>query len=99
MAIEFCKECGKLKLQCNCNSNNTSGELFCSEEKKAVKKGQGVFSQPKTEAYHYVCPKCGSVESDALDMGAPYSDESNILLFKCRSCGYVERQGDGGSNK
>ena len=45
------------------------------------------------------CKKCGHEGADVADLGAAYSDEANIYLFKCKKCGFTERQADGSSNK
>ena len=60
---------------------------------------KGVFKEVESsEGFPHVCQKCGHTESDVQDLGAPYSDESNVYLFRCKKCKNVERQADGSGN-
>jgi hypothetical protein len=75
------------------NSKRTglgSGEeqkrLVFSEKTKKIEKGEGIFeNNDNTLGFPHKCPKCGHEEADVVDLGAPYSDEYNIFLFKCKS--------------
>ena len=60
---------------------------------------KGIYQEKENEeGFPHVCPKCGHTQSDVHDLGAPYSDESNVYLFKCKKCKHVERQADGSGN-
>ena len=72
---------------------------FTEKTRKKEEKANGVFSAEETaEGFPHKCEKCGHGEADVHDLGAPYSDESNVYLFKCKKCGYVKRQADGSGN-
>ena len=73
--------------------------LNFTEKTKKTQKGDGIFEQEENkEGFPHTCKKCGHSESEVHDLGAQYSDESNIYLFKCMKCGFVERQADGSGN-
>ena len=107
--MEFCKKCGKpLKIdkgliKCSCGFNRISDSKISSTEKikKPEKKGKGIFDKRELEekGFSHTCKTCGYKYSDVVDLGAPYSDESNVYLFKCKKCGYVERDAYGSGNK
>lgn len=109
MAIEFCPKCGKI-LQivekpreniglCSCGYIKLNLDLGSNEKvKENPLLGQGVVKENNDlEGFPHDCPKCGHNMADVTDLGAPYSDESNIYLFKCKKCKYVYRQADGSS--
>lgn len=110
MAIEFCPQCGKiLKIVekpreniglCSCGYIKLEPKLNSNEEIKAKPiLGEGVLKEDTSlEGFPHDCPKCGHEMADVVDLGAPYSDESNVYLFICRKCKYVYRQADGSSN-
>lgn len=106
--MEFCKECGKpLKTKeniakCSCGFSKASNPQVCSIEriKKSEKRGKGVAKKEQTKkGFPHECKKCGYQYSEVTDLGAPYSDEANVYLFKCLKCGYVEREAYGTGNK
>ena len=106
--MEFCKKCGKpLKIdkgtiKCSCGFSKISNSKISSTEKikKPEKKGKGVFNKEKfvEKGFPHSCKECGHEYSDVVDLGASYSDESNIYLFKCKKCKHVERDAYGSSN-
>lgn len=73
--------------------------LEFSEKGKKKQEAKGVLEQEKQgEGFPNVCDKCGHTQADVHDLGAPYSDESNVYLFRCKKCGHVKRQADGSGN-
>ncbi len=110
MTMQFCKECGKpLKIVekaginigiCTCGSiQQDLKEISSGESKTRQEKGKGVLENEKEQGFPNKCVKCGYDEAYVVDLGAPFSDESNVYLFKCVKCGYVTRQADGTSNR
>lgn len=109
-AMHFCNKCGKLlhvKEQegiligkCSCGFlKKIDSVMEISEKGKQSKIAKGVFENIESKGgFPHTCQKCGHTQSDVHDLGAPYSDESNVYLFKCKKCGYVERQADGSGN-
>jgi len=105
----FCPKCNKI-LEISKENEKTIGSCICghvqetmiNSNEKLIKKpkiAKGVFQPHESkEGFPNVCEKCGYVEADVIDLGAPYSDESNIYLFKCKKCNFVKRQTDGTSN-
>lgn len=106
----FCDKCGKMldiKLQgdkqigiCKCGcikeiqSFNFTDRIYKPEEK-----AKGILdNKESSKGFPHICDKCGHTEAYIHDLGASYSDESNVYLFKCKECGYVKRQADGSSN-
>ena len=105
----FCSECGKLLLvgliqdkkivECSCGViHEIKNNFSFSERVEKVEIGEGVLENEKEQGFPHNCKKCGYDQSDVQDLGASYSDESNVYLFKCKKCGYVTRQADGTGN-
>lgn len=106
----FCPKCGELltftnvsdvKLGvCSCGFIGEVDEDFVISEKPIkVTEGKGILvpDQDK-DGFPHTCDKCGYGKADVVDLGASYSDESNVYLFKCKKCGYVSRDAYGSSN-
>jgi len=92
---------GQLWELCNCGRNKfIEKKIIISEKsKKNEKKGEGIAEEDKnSEGFPHICSKCGYDQADITDLGAPYGDESNIYILKCKKCGHSERQTDGTSN-
>lgn len=108
--IQFCNKCGNILTikkefdffvgSCSCGAVKLiTSEMDFSEKGKEDKIAKGVLENKEdTEGFPNVCKKCGHTQSNVHDLGSPYSDESNVYLFKCKKCGYVERQADGSGN-
>jgi len=109
--LEFCPDCGRaltIKFNefrmigsCRCGFFKEVERGFLPSEKQVYsEKGEGVLEKEnEMEGFPHICGKCGHGEAEVYDLGASYSDESNIYLFKCKKCGYVGREADGSGNK
>lgn len=109
--LEFCPDCGNILLiridefriigSCRCGFFKEIEKGFLPSEKQVYsEKGKGVFEKEMgAEGFPHKCGKCGYEEAEVYDLGASYSDESNIYLFKCKKCGYVGREAEGSGNK
>lgn len=109
--IPFCEKCSKL-LQvkkgkdsssigvCECGFTKILPHLQSTEKiKKKEKVGEGIEEDSSSSSgFPHTCKKCGYGECEIYDLGAAYSDESNILLYQCKKCNFVERQADGTGN-
>lgn len=105
----FCDNCnrimkidekeGKKFLKCSCGFTKQA-EISSSETaKKQEEVGKGIPDEKRKPAgFPHTCPKCSHGGCEVIDLGAPYSDESNVFLYICDNCGYVDRQADGCSN-
>ncbi|MDO8517494.1 MAG: hypothetical protein Q7S33_05210 [Nanoarchaeota archaeon] len=110
MHLKFCPLCKKVLeletiygekfLVCSCGyKKETHSDLVFSEKETKVKLGKGVAVEKKNlKGFPHKCSKCGYGQSEVTDLGASYSDESDVYLFKCKKCGYTERQADGTGN-
>lgn len=110
--MRFCPRCHKMMImqndhglnvvRCDCGYYSYDSHDTTTSEKilKKQEVAKGVFSPEKyqEEGFPHPCKKCGFDYAEVVDLGAPYSDESNIYLFKCKKCGYIERQHDGTGN-
>ena len=106
--MEFCQNCGKpLKIEnekagCDCEFSKEMNSLFLNEKiVKKIKKGEGVFDEKEfrsEKGFPHQCKKCWHEFAEVVDLGAFYSDESNVHLFKCKKCGNIERESYGSSN-
>jgi DNA-directed RNA polymerase subunit M/transcription elongation factor TFIIS len=107
----FCPRCKKLIskldnfrggiLACDCGYLENEEIPLCISEKskKKAEFGKGVFeNRSNTPGFPNKCKKCGYSESEVVDLGISFSDESSRFLFKCKKCGYVERYAEGSSN-
>ena len=73
--------------------------ILSDAKKKHIFLGEGIAEQEKSlKGFPHICSKCSFEEAEIVDLGAFYGDESNVYLFKCKSCGFTERQADGASN-
>jgi len=108
--LEFCPDCGRtLSIDtrefrmigyCRCGFFKEMERGFMPSEKTVIsEKGEGVLEKDETGGFPHKCDKCGCEEAEVFDLGASYSDESNIYLFKCKKCGYVSREAEGSGNK
>ena len=86
--------------KCSCGFEKQIESLSFSEKSRRAKEiGTGIFNEPETTAYYpHKCNKCGSMKAIAYDLGIFYSDEANVLAYRCKKCGYIERQSDGTGN-
>lgn len=112
MAMRFCPRCGKMMImqddyglnvcRCDCGYYTYDAVDTTASEKQAkvaeVGKGVAKDSDFETEGFPHKCKKCGHENADVVDLGAPYSDEANIYLFRCKKCKHIERQHDGTGN-
>lgn len=108
--LKFCDKCGKIleiKLidqknigLCGCGFTKEFDAILSYSEKLIKKQdtGSGVYQEPETIGFPHTCEKCGYNLCDIYDIKAGYSDESDIILLRCKKCKYVERQADGSSN-
>ncbi len=51
--------------------------------------------EPEEKGFPNTCKKCGYGYADVIDLGASWTDEANVYLFKCKKCGYVTRDAYG----
>jgi len=110
MDLQFCPVCKKALVAreedgityatCICGyKKETKSDLVFSEQEKRKEIGRGIAVDKKNlKGFPHVCSKCGYGQAEVTDLGASYSDESNTYLFKCKKCGYSERQADGTGN-
>ncbi|PIN94190.1 hypothetical protein COU56_03090 [Candidatus Pacearchaeota archaeon CG10_big_fil_rev_8_21_14_0_10_31_9] len=108
----FCDSCGKiLEIKtskdekkfglCSCGFiKEINYEVITSDkQKEREEQGEGIAVEKMAKnGFPHKCKKCGYNESEVYDLGASYSDESSVYLFKCLKCGHVERDAYGSSN-
>lgn len=106
----FCENCEKLisifenineKIygKCPCGFKKEIHNLGVSEKiNREERISNEIVKEEETPGFPHTCKKCGCEECDIYDLGCAYSDESNIYLYKCKKCKFVERQADGNSN-
>ena len=108
MTLKFCQRCKSLMsprkindkdfLKClNCNFIQEMDNSFLKISEKINNKGdmgKGIKKDENSFAtYKNTCKKCGYDKAQILDMGIFYSDEDNLILLKCGSCGFSEKIG------
>ena len=105
----FCK-CGKLMevrddglrmAYCSCgNKHVTNGSVSFEEtaSKKEERSSEVAETKHSSAGFPHNCSKCGHGFAEVYDLGISYSDEAAVYLFKCKKCGWSERQSDGTGN-
>lgn len=107
----FC-DCGKimevkdihgLKMAyCLCGNKrlvNSSQDSFEENLPKQELRGSGAVEQKHDPSgFPHNCSKCGHGEAEVIELGVFYGDEAGVYLFKCKKCGWSERQSDGTGN-
>jgi DNA-directed RNA polymerase subunit M/transcription elongation factor TFIIS len=110
--MKFCKNCGKGLfinnpetniVQCSCGyiEKIERGHDVGFEEKIPQKAeiGKGAVTEKHDlHGFPHICKKCSHGEAEAIELGVFYGDEAGVYLFKCKKCGYTERQSDGTGN-
>lgn len=107
----FCGKCGRMltayrkheqtyDVVCTCGHTNQIHQTLQAGEHVPEKetRGDGVATPVESAGFPHVCKKCGFGFCEPTQLNASYSDESDILLYKCKKCGFVERQADGTGN-
>ena len=107
MTLKFCQECKSLMglhevdgkdflkcLACDFVETVDGFSLNFNEVIKDKNTGKGIKNDKNDFAtYLNTCKKCGHDKAQILDMGVFYSDEDNLILLKCGSCGFSEKIG------
>ena len=105
----FCEHCNRIMkiieenekkiLLCSCGFTKPAEISFSEKSKKKEEVGEQISDGKKKKGeFPHICPKCKHEGCEVVDLGAQYSDESNVFLYVCDECGYVDRQADGSSN-
>jgi DNA-directed RNA polymerase subunit M/transcription elongation factor TFIIS len=67
-------------------------KIIEKEKIRHKKLGEGVVKDQDVFAtFKHKCKKCGYEKAELLELGAQYSDESDLVMIKCGKCGYAER--------
>lgn len=67
-------------------------KIIEKEKIRHKKVGEGIVKDKDVFAtFKHKCKKCGYQKAEILELGAQYSDESDLIMIKCGKCGYAER--------
>ena len=104
----FCTQYGKiLELQtkeqknigtCSCGFTTSLPEIIFAQPKEKEARGEGIVKETLAAGFPHTCKKCGRGECDVVDLRPFFADESNIYLYRCKKCKFIERQADGTGN-
>ncbi len=61
-----------------------------SEKIKEKEEIKVVHHEHSMATYDHRCPKCGYDKAELIEQGINYSDEDNIMKYKCGRCGHVD---------
>ena len=99
----FCPRCGSIlkiekeknnvKYSCCCGFvENENNKIQYSLADKPKNKGLRVIDESKNRmaVHDHKCKKCGSEKAELIEKGQNYSDEDDVVLFKCGKCGFIE---------
>jgi DNA-directed RNA polymerase subunit M/transcription elongation factor TFIIS len=96
------KNFGSVKVAyCICGEKKIIGEEISFEEnrpKKEARSSEVVEKKHDLGGFPHICSKCGYGECEVHELGVFYGDEAGVYLFKCKKCGWSERQSDGTGN-
>jgi|SRR3990172_8404401 len=107
MVLEFCPSCKNILIpeklngkdfwvKCHhCHFSKRFKGKALIEKEKVPKKGKTGNKISKVEnefaTYKHKCQKCSFGKAQVIDIGSFYSDEDDLILFKCGKCGWSER--------
>ncbi len=100
MLTVFAHHDGAYEVVCSCGHVNQIHHALRAGERIKTKEavGTGIATPLEEKGFPHTCRKCGYGECEPTQINAPYSDESDIYLYRCLKCGFVERQADGTGN-
>jgi len=86
-------------LVCTCGFYKKANLTISESIKEKEPVGEGILDEKrKAVNFPHTCPKCKHEGCEVIDLGPHYSDESDIHLYICDKCGYVDREAEGCSN-
>jgi len=76
------------------------GDVSFEEKQKEreIRSSEVVEKKHDLRGFPHICSKCGYDECEVHELGVFYGDEAGVYLFKCKKCGWSERQSDGTGN-
>ena len=97
--MKFCKECNNIlhpspdgRVICTHCGLVDKGDLISKEilpkkeeRKKGVIKDKNIFA-----TFDNVCKKCGYGKAEIINRGPSYSDEDDLVFYRCGKCGWTE---------
>lgn len=86
----FCPKCGSLLENQTCSCGFTKTTTLKLKEKPKHKTIEVVDSKNLLAVYDHDCEKCGHKKAELIEKGQMYSDEDDVILYKCGRCGHVE---------
>lgn len=97
----LCQRCGSLMkisksfVICRCGyKDKIKGEIVLKTAPKAKQelKGNGIAKSGNVLAIsQHTCKKCGYDKAQIIELGCYYSDEDEVIRYKCGRCGFVEQ--------
>lgn len=95
----FCPRCGsvlkfektgnKIRSTCPCGYTSTDASSRHLAEKPKNKEIRVLEGDNTLAVYDHKCPRCGHDKAQIIEKGIQYSDEDDLVLFKCGKCGHV----------
>lgn len=102
--MKFCPNCDSILvpkkdnkrtiLKCSsCQYSEKSEDNKISEKQVNVSRALGVASDKNLNAVNiHTCTKCGHNKAELVKRWSEFSDEDDIILWKCGKCGFTERE-------
>ena len=96
------KENDNVILKCPvCNIKANSKKLLILKDKAKVipekhKRSTGVADESHNilAVHNHICSKCGYNKAEIIEKGIWYSDEDQVVIYKCGKCGNTELEAD-----
>jgi len=98
----FCPDCGsiltpkKIKVHISYTCKCGFSEIKPFSENVKIKENpkhtrvEVIDDINRVAVHDHICVKCGYDKAEIIDKGQMYSDEDDVILFKCGKCGHIE---------
>lgn len=92
----FCPKCGSiLKVKdgsvfCSCGYTDKNTKQVNLSDKPKHKEVRVLDGENRLAVHDHVCEKCGHDKAELIERGIMYSDEDDVVLYKCGKCGYTK---------
>jgi len=98
----FCPDCGsilapkkikkEIRYTCNCGFTEVKPitENVTLKENPKHTRIEVMDEVNRVAVHDHKCKNCGYDKAEIIDKGQMYSDEDDVILFKCGRCGKIE---------
>ena len=82
-----------MTVTCTCGFTEERGKEDITVSEKTKNKDIRIIDDKNRLAVHdHECEKCGYDKAELIEKGVSYSDEDDVIIFKCGKCGHSKMQ-------